>query len=268
MTTPSRPRRSAPIAPPKTSPRPPRARIVWPALCLAAVMLTAACGDGFDDPAGLARAQILAVRSTPASVALGERSQLEVLVVGPTGEVNPSQIDWTIEPGDSAYIEREAAGDTYLVPADNDQLGEPDLAPDDSAASADPPEARELALDVTVTLADGDQLIARKYVFVNMDENVANPTITALTGDGVPLGDDAPLRLRPGQRATLDVDTAPLDPDQGLISWYTTTGDIELYRRTPTELVAPERSARGWLYVVYRDGLGGVAWQRSEIIVE
>jgi hypothetical protein len=51
-------------------------------------------------------------------------------------------------------------------------------------------------------------------------------------------------------------------------SWFATVGEIELYRRNPTELVAPPDPDRGWLIAVLRDGVGGVTWQVVTLAVE
>jgi hypothetical protein len=43
---------------------------------------------------------------------------------------------------------------------------------------------------------------------------------------------------------------------------------IELYRHSPTALVAPGESGTGTLVIVGRDRSGGVAWHVARVVVE
>jgi hypothetical protein len=52
------------------------------------------------------------------------------------------------------------------------------------------------------------------------------------------------------------------------VSWYATVGEIDLYRHSPTELVAPGDPTDGLLIVVGRSDDGGVTWASAPIVVE
>jgi hypothetical protein len=106
-------------------------------------------------------------------------------------------------------------------------------------------------------------LAAEKTVAIGEPRD--NPSFTEVTADGIPLGDE--LRVPRGRAVVLDAMLgAPLPP--GSLTWYATLGEIDLYRRTPSELVAPPDPGTGTLAVVGRDGAGGVTWQLARLVVE
>jgi hypothetical protein len=57
---------------------------------------------------------------------------------------------------------------------------------------------------------------------------------------------------------------APDPGESGTYAWYTTVGDIPRYRDQTTILELTEESTTsgsGWMFVVGRDGQGGIAWK-------
>ena len=77
-----------------------------------------------------------------------------------------------------------------------------------------------------------------------------------------------PLTLARNTPVAIDVAIEPAAGEDARFAWYSSAGEIERYQSTPAELVAAEDAGRGWLFVVVRDGLGGVAWHGVEVTVE
>ncbi len=222
------------------------------------VIITCAGCDDFATPAELSHAQILAIRAQPAAVAPGEQATLSVLVAGPEGDIVPSRVEWTLETS------------SPWVTVVTDSEGAVTLA-----AAADMPAVQEVALDVSVDLASGERLLARKYLEVG-GTATDNPLITQIDVDGTPLtngdnADDNPsgstITAAPGQTLALSLNTAPTITEDSLISWFATIGEIDRYRLADTIWTAPDNGGQGWLYVVYRDGYGGVSWQKISVTV-
>jgi hypothetical protein len=50
--------------------------------------------------------------------------------------------------------------------------------------------------------------------------------------------------------------------DAGGFAWFSTVGDIERYLDAETTLeVKEELEATGWIFVVARNGVGGISWR-------
>jgi len=211
-------------------------------ITLAAGCLTA-CTD-FETPAELSHAQILAVRADPPVVAAGERARLSVLVAGPDGRIEPAAVDWT------GPVEIDGDGAWYRAPGSVDAGGIFDT------------------IEVAVELDDGTTLTAVKAIGVGLPVVAANPEILEARVDGAPIVDGEPVILEVGQSVELDLRVSPAPGPDAIFSWYATTGEIDLYRRSPTELAAPDEPATGSLFAVYRDGLGGVAWRELSLRIE
>jgi hypothetical protein len=210
---------------------------------IAIFILLSGCTD-FDLPSALTREQVVAVRSTPASLAPGERARLDALVAGPDGVVEDAELAWSLtEPTDGASIEVDGDG-TWLAVAD-------EVAPG------------PVGITLAVTAPSGAETTALKQVEVG--EARDNPGPMGLMADGQSIADG---ELRVPVQAAIPLSAAVEGADQLQLSWYATVGEIELYRRNPTELVAPEGPDEGWLIAVVRDGEGGVTWQIVSLIVE
>jgi hypothetical protein len=203
-----------------------------------------ACTD-FDTPSELTREQIVAVRSTPASVAPGTRGRLEALVAGPDGVVDDGELDWSLSaPHPSASIELDADGAWLAV-----------------EAGAEPGPV-EVAL--LVTTPSGSEIDAVKTVAIE-EAARQNPGPMGIEAGGQSIG-GGELRVAARAEVVLRADVDAGDAAQ--VSWFATVGEIELYRRNPTDLVAPEEPGSGWLIAVVRDGEGGVDWQILPLVVE
>ncbi len=223
-------------------------------MLLAAVATAAGACEEFATPAELAGPQILAVRSESPAVPPGERVALEILVAGPDGEIETPDVSWAVEPAavgaaPIGAIEVEEDGSAYY------------RAP---ATVAEEPTFSAVRATVQV---DDLELVAIKALGVT-NLPFENPSVSLLRADEQDLlAADAALALSPEQTVELEVDIAPAITEETSFSWYATVGEIEEYRSNPTELVAPEEAAEGVLFVVVRDGLGGITWAQAPIII-
>lgn len=229
-----------------------------PAACAAAAIAAAAaaCTD-LPTPAELARPQILAVRADPPAIPAGDRAALSILLAGPDGPISGVEVDWSLaEPTADqpaiGRIERDAGAVWYVAPAEVDGVA---LA----------------AVEATAYPDDSPPLVAVKAIAVGVPQPTANPDIVELSADGAAIGDDADgagaLAAVPGQIVDLDVVVDPPPGDDSQVAWYASVGEFDRYRRAPTTWTAPEEPADGDLFVVYRDGRGGVAWRHAAIAV-
>ncbi len=224
---------------------------------LAVVLLVgaAACTD-FATPAELTKPTILAITAEPPVVAPGASSVLETIVVDAGGVMTGlTQRHQLIEtyPGVPPMGRVERVGDEvrYVAPDPIPELPDNALPLDSVQIEIDTPEGTLRAIKVmpvtTVT--------------------AANPTITRLTvGDADGLA--GPLTLARNTPVAIDVAIEPAAGEDARFAWYSSAGGIERYQSTPAELVAAEEARQGWLFVVVRDGAGGVAWHGVEVTVE
>ena len=209
------------------------------------VLALAGCTD-FDLPSALSREQVVAVRATPASPTPGTRARLEALVAGPDGIVDDAELTWSLpEPTDGAAIEVDPDGSAWLAVAADMEPG-------------------PIGIALAVTGASGDDISALKTVEVRAEERDNPGPMGVRAGDQQIEG--AELHVPVG--ATIALTAEPVGVEAPEVSWYATVGEIELYRRNPTELVAPEEPDDGWLIAVVRDGAGGVTWQIVSLAVE
>src|SRR5690606_24136335 len=111
-------------------------------------------------------------------------------------------------------------------------------------------------------------LLALKGMIITTID-LENPTLDSFTATGTGTSDllSADLIMSPGDPTTLEVSTVPALGERAQVSWYSTIGTIERYRSNPTELVADD-PGQGWIFVVVRDGLGGITWSKARVRVE
>ncbi len=219
------------------------------------VVLVAACGE-FSTPAELTKPTILAVIADPPLIAEGESTTLSVVVAGPEGPMIPEAAGWALVetlPGVPPFGELTAHDDgtaTFTAPDPVPDL--PDGAPPVSS--------------VELTVTAGELTLKTIKLLVVTDVPAANPAITSLIVGEVEAED--------GQHVATDVVypiEVAIDPEPGedaTYAWYSTAGVIEEYQSNPAELIGAEEAGDGWLFVVVRDGRGGVAWRGVELVVE
>jgi hypothetical protein len=91
--------------------------------CLVLVVV-AACSD-FATPSNLDRPQIIAVRSSPPSIAPGESAQLDALVAGPDGVID-ADVEWELLGGEATLQQgllttsNNATGDVLIKATSDD----------------------------------------------------------------------------------------------------------------------------------------------------
>ncbi len=223
-------------------------------LLATAVATLGACAE-FATPAELTKPTVLAVIADPPLVAPGASSALEVVVAGPDGPLVPASTSWRLIetfPGVPPFGE--------VVPGDTGTATyqAPDPVPD-------LPENVPPVSSVEVTVSAGDEQIVVVKAMVVTDLEGANPTIDTLAvGDAV--AGDA-VEVAAGAAVYLDVGVDPPVGDDATFAWYSTVGAIERYQSNPTELIALDEAKDGWIFVVVRDGRGGVAWRGVEVSV-
>ena len=216
-------------------------------MLLTLVCTTVACSD-FHTPAELSKPQIIALRVEPATITPGSRAKLTALVAGPDG-IMPAEVSWSVtSPANAANatIDVDDEG-TWIAPA-------LDAIP------------ASIEVDARVVVA-GDVLLGVRSVRIARDVT-DNPRVATLRVNGDDLPEGQPLVLQRSEPVELTISTAPHMEDGARVSWYATVGEITLYRRVPTEFVAPDQPATGWLIVVYRDGVGGVAWRSHPLQIQ
>lgn len=220
----------------------------------AAVVLAAAaagCTD-FATPAELTKPTILAITAEPPVVAPGGTAELAVVVADGDGVITGLPTGW-------ALVE------TYRgVPAMGTLTGSTYTAPDpipSLPANAPPIDSVQLTIDTGAAT-----LTAIKVIPVATVE-AANPVIGSFTiGAAEALA--GPITVARDASLELTVLTDPPAGDDARFAWYSSAGLIARYQSNPTTLVAAEAATTGWVFVVVRDGKGGVAWHGVEVTVE
>ena len=224
-------------------------------LTLTASALTAC--DDFAPPSELTQWQVVGVIAEPPVVALGDRTVLTPLIATPSGPLTSlpmTSASWQMTqtlPGVPPFGEVTARPDgsaEYRAPMTLPRLP-PNALPQDSV---------QLGLDL-----DGKSTTIIKTVLVS-DQPVANPVISALTADGVPVTER--VTVAAGAAIALAVTTAPAATETSRYAWYSSLGTIEDYQSNPCTLTA-KSAGTGWLYVVVRDGQHGVVWRAVPITV-
>lgn len=215
------------------------------------LLLCGACTD-LPMPPELANPQILGVRAANPGLPAGERTALDLLLGGPEGIAEPDAIEWAVIGFDESApgigtIETEGDQVFYVAPAEVSGV--------------------ELAT-VQVTVTAGDRVLeAVKGIAVGVPMATENPVITGVEVDGQAVEPGAQLQMAIEEVASLAMSVSPTAGDDADYAWYSNVAEIDLYRRTPSELVASEEPGEGVLIAVYRDGLGGIDWTSVELVV-
>lgn len=216
-------------------------------LLRASVLLAFASGcPSLPTASDLGEPQILALIANPPCVQPGATAELEAIVAGPDGAITPSAITWSVPTGSSGAIERSGAAWT-LRAAEDAMLG------------------GLIELHVVVGVEGAAPL--RGFRTLKIGGACANPRIGGVLVDGVLQPATGAITMMSDGRIDLDVLVDGGLTDGSIVSWFSTAGAIELYRRTPTQLVVRTTPGDAVLYVVYRDGNGGVSWLEHDVQV-
>ncbi len=214
------------------------------ALAILGLMVTATGCPDLRTSAELSEPQILALVASPPCVAAGDVAALDVVVAGPAGAILPRDVVWSVPPGAAGSI--ESSGGVSMV-----------------RAAADAATGATFEIDAAIDVGTAAPL--RGFRTVRVGGGCANPIIDAVLIDGVPASASDDVLVGRGDSVALDLSVDGGLADGSRVSWFTTAGKIELYRHTPTKLIADSEAGTGILYVVYRDGLGGVAWLERNV---
>jgi hypothetical protein len=229
-------------------------RPLAPASLVLFALLGSACTD-FATPAELQKTTILAVVSDPPVTPPGAQSRLELVVVDQTGRVPAPASTWRM-------VETFPGVPPMGTIADNGDGTASYTAPTNPPA----PQGETPPIDsVEIELATMPRPLTVLKAQVVADVPSQNPTLATLTVDGADA--TAAATARAGQPSTVAVTIDPPAGKDATYAWYTTLGKIEEYQSAEATLEA-EAAGSGWLFVVVRDGLGGVAWHATPLTVQ
>jgi hypothetical protein len=233
-----------------------------------AVALSAACSNGLEKQSHVSKLRVLAVRADPPEVVLapGEPApsvQLTALAVEPGGA--PVEVRFALCQAvglPSAGLDCPGRDTLVALPATSptsallDPAGIPFEPPDPGAVVP-------LVIGFRAESA-GESLhgFATLNVRTSADPTpVRNPSVVALQADGAALPENGSGTVRAGATVHL---TPVADQDPVVFSFYSTAGDLDALRATAAssevDWTAPGEAGPVQLWIVARDGRGGVGW--------
>ena len=278
-----------------------------PLLLVAAGQIVAACGDDFSKSSEVEDLRVLGIRADPPEIEipLGENfgvSSVNALVVGGEGEVTYT---WTlcVAPGllqlgvacldESAIFELgHDETTTVLVPPLDDVLNSPEL----DELFIDLSAGFDISIGLQVSDESGKVIDAVKGLSLTASTTLnLNPTLDGLTwhledDEGepteVPRGSE-PLEVDMDSKVEL---TAMLaadaietyeglqgeDQESMLVSWFAEAGEFDQERSSdvnpdngysPPELDEGEEEREVRMWLVLRDGRGGIDWYEQGLII-
>ena len=232
------------------------------------VLFALGCSE-FRDPGDLHYARALAVRADPPRIAPGERARIELLVTGddgiplvrPPDGVAPAapQPGQPAPPPQAAQLISQENGSWYVTAPPAEVLAQLRQAlglPPES----DAPIPLPLAISLTV---EGQPRPSEKVVWLG--GSAANPSITAMSVDGQPMG-EVPLAVSAASPHALTGSAA----GEGVLSysWYTAFGELKKYREPAATLEKAAPGEAGAVVLVVRDDRGGVTWRLGALRAE
>lgn len=200
------------------------------ALCL---LICAGC-PSLPTAAQLGEPQILALVAEPPCAPAGGSASLSALVAGPDGAIAPDRTSWS------------AAADGQIT-----------VSGDQVVVSADAPAGATMEIEVEVAVGE---TILRGFRSFRVGADCANPHVADVVVD------DASATVLTA-RANVDLDVRVDRGSASSVAWFTTAGKIDLYRQAPTKLVVGDRDGDHVLFVVVRDGAGGVGYLERTVTV-
>jgi len=231
------------------------------------LLAVAACDYGFEKQSHVSKLRVLAVRADPPEIMLGAGPvppvQLTALAVGPHGEPVEMQYSLCRTVGlPSADLDCPGA-DGIPLQSMGPMSSRLDPERFTGALPADAPPVIPLAIGFRATSA-GESLhgFTTLNVRTSADTRPArNPVVLALEADGQEL----PANGSGTVHAKAKVKLLPRgDDDQVIWSFYSTAGEIDSLRATAAEpevdWTAPSEPGAVQIWIVARDGQGGVGW--------
>ncbi len=219
-------------------------------------LLLGACAD-FATPADLDAPTIIAVVAEPPLVRPGASTRLAVVVAGPDGELTSLAPRWSLVESFPTVpimgsVSTDGADAIYQAPAEV------------PARPEGVPPIDTVRLEVDVPTTDGTRTLAAVKAIAVLPQDAANPTIRLLDADGA---EATTLTGTVADGVALEVEVTPAAGDATRYAWYATTGAIADYQSNPATLTA-EAPGSGTVFVVVRDGAGGVAWRAVDVAIE
>lgn len=232
----------------------------WSVPFLLLALGAAACDEAAAEPV-LDRERVLAVRVSPPHLMPGEIGAIDVLVGHADGSVEVVSPDAVEVDGAGGASERmlgaTSQGWTVTCP--------PDAAlrelRDDAGLPPDAPVGVPLRIELTVA---GAALGATKSVLLGSEGD--NPSLAGLTVDAE-VDDDDVLVVARDSEVEIAADGAEVDDDEPAFAWYSSVGDIDLYKSESAVLSTADPTT-GQLVLVLRDSRGGVAWLWRDMRVQ
>ena len=201
----------------------------------AAMLLLLAGCPSLPTAAELGEPQILALVAEPPCAPAGGSASLSALVAGPEGTIVPDRTSWSAATGAPITLN----GDQVQVAADAVNGARPEI-------------------DVEVAVGD---TVLRGFRSFRVDADCANPHIADVLVDGASAMDLT-------ARANVDLDMRLDRGSASSVAWFTTAGKIDLYRQAPTKMVVDDGGGERVLFVVVRDGEGGVGYLERMVLVK
>ncbi len=216
----------------------------------ALIGLTACAGD-VDEQWQLDHDRIIAVRASPPGILAGERSELDALIgaKGAAPVEQPPQLAQVISPPSLATALTSEAGKWVVTAPDEARLA---AARTELGIAADAP----VPLQIGVSYAN-TTLLGIKTVFLG--EARGNPVLEDMMIDGAAApGMTTPIIVQPLTDIRLSVKADESD----VVNWVTSCGTMHDFDLPAAYLrVEKEDPTEGYLGVVRRTDLGGVAWR-------
>lgn len=245
-----------------------------------ALALTAGCVDETSDRWLLEELRVLGVKAEPAEAAPGASVDLAALVVDPIGGADrATQIAWGVCTPDPTLGQASCTQPGRTVPLGFGSAANLTVASD--ALDGLTPEQALLGIDLFVVVAasapavdgvDGeDAETAFKRVRVSTDPSPnTNPRLSWFNPATAPEDGEQTLLQAAVTEESVETYEGPFGPEPETIrfSWYTTAGALD----RGVTLAEPYAGELGWeaktpatLYVVTRDGRGGIDWAIRQV---
>lgn len=229
--------------------------------------VTAACDYGFEKQSHVSKLRVLAVRADPPEVVMVPGQPLppvtlSALAVGPAGEAVEMQYALCKAVGLPDPALDCPGSEGFLLDATSPTSAQLDLNGPLAAIPMEEPMI-EVAVGFRASSA-GQSLHGFAVVTVRTSadgEPVRNPSVLGLEADGAALPEDGSGTVHAGAIVHL---TPAADDDEVIFSFYSTAGDLDALRATAAvpevDWTAPAVPGPVQLWIVARDGRGGVGW--------
>ncbi len=217
------------------------------------LMLLCGCEE-FDTPADLDRPQLAAMQAEPPLVPIGASAELRALFLNADGEFQPDAVWEPVAP---------QSGGTPVGSVEIDSMGRVFAVPPPGLTTPTP-----AAFQVSAEVS-GQRIIGIKALLFAAPEMESNPVIDTVTIDEVPVAMEPVVLPARGSNVALSATLLPDPGTSATYAWYTTVGDIERFldQAPVLEITEETASGPGMIYVVGRNGRGGIAWRGIPVSV-